>query len=79
MRTLIIAAIVAAGIGFIGTSGASAAPASGVTIHETANANNAIVKVQHLSLAQPPLAALPLRLPELGPLLVTSSTLLRGG
>ena len=47
MRTLIIAAIVAAGIGFIGTSGASAAPASGVTIHETANANNAIVKVQH--------------------------------
>lgn len=47
MRTLILAAIVAAGIGFIGTSGASAAPASGVTINDSATVANPIVKVQH--------------------------------
>ena len=41
MRAIILAAIVAAGIGFIGTSGVSAAPANGVTISETATANNA--------------------------------------
>jgi len=44
MRALILEAIVAAGIGFIGTSGASAAPASGVTINESAAANGAVVK-----------------------------------
>jgi hypothetical protein len=44
MRALILAAIVAAGIGFIETSGASAAPASGVTINEAAVAHSAVVK-----------------------------------
>ena len=47
MRAIILAAIVAAGIGFVGTQTASASPANGVTIHETANANTSIVKVQH--------------------------------
>jgi len=47
MRAIILAAIVAAGVGFIGTSAVSAAPANGVTINETANANTSIVKVQH--------------------------------
>jgi hypothetical protein len=47
MRAILLAAIVAAGIGFIGTSTASAAPANGVTIGETANTNQSIVKVQH--------------------------------
>ena len=59
MGKLILAAIVAVGIGFIGTSGASAAPANGVTINDSAIVANPIVKVQHW-LAQPPLAALPL-------------------
>jgi hypothetical protein len=44
MRAIILAAIVAAGIGFIGTSVASAAPANGVTISETATANTAVIK-----------------------------------
>ncbi len=44
MRALILAAIVAAGIGFIGTSGASAAPASGATINGAATAHSAVVK-----------------------------------
>jgi hypothetical protein len=44
MRALILAVIVAAGIGFIGTSGASAAPANGVSIGQTATVNNAVVK-----------------------------------
>ncbi|HEY7997292.1 MAG TPA: hypothetical protein VIE87_00565 [Pseudolabrys sp.] len=47
MRAIILAAIVAAGIGFIGTQTASAAPANGVTIGDTANTNQPIVKVQH--------------------------------
>jgi hypothetical protein len=47
MRAIILAAIVAAGIGFIGTSYVSAAPANGVTINETANVNDSVVKVQH--------------------------------
>ncbi|MGH6683380.1 MAG: hypothetical protein ACRECA_05555 [Pseudolabrys sp.] len=44
MRAIILAAIVAAGIGFIGTQTASAAPANGVTINEAATANTAVVK-----------------------------------
>jgi hypothetical protein len=44
MRAIILAAIVAAGIGFIGTQTASAAPANGVTINETATTANAVVK-----------------------------------
>ncbi len=44
MRAVLLAAIVAAGIGFIGASSASAAPANGVTINEAATANTAVVK-----------------------------------
>ena len=47
MRSIVLAAVVAAGVGFIGTSGASAAPANGVTINDTAHVNNSVVKVQH--------------------------------
>jgi len=47
MRAVLLAVIVAAGIGFIGISNASAAPANGVTINESANTNQSIVKVQH--------------------------------
>ncbi len=47
MRAIILAAIVAAGIGFIGTSYVSAAPANGVTINETANVNDSVAQVQH--------------------------------
>ena len=44
MRANILAAIVAAGIGFIRTQTASAAPANGVTIQDTATTANAVVK-----------------------------------
>jgi hypothetical protein len=44
MRAIILAAVVAAGIGFVGTQAASAAPANGVTIGESAAASNAVVK-----------------------------------
>ncbi len=47
MRAIILAATVAVGIGLIGISNASAAPANGVTINESANTNQSIVKVQH--------------------------------
>jgi hypothetical protein len=44
MRAIILAAIVAAGIGFIGTQTASAAPANGVTISEAASVNTVVVQ-----------------------------------
>ena len=47
MRAIILAAIVAAGIGFIGTPGVSAAPANGVAIGENAAHNGIVTKVQH--------------------------------
>ncbi len=47
MRAIILAVLVAAGIGLVGTSGVSAAPASGVAIGEAARVDNAIVQVQH--------------------------------
>jgi len=48
MRALLVALLLAAGVGlFAPISSASAAPANGVTINETANANSAIVHVQH--------------------------------
>jgi hypothetical protein len=47
MRAIILAAIVAAGIGLIGTQTASAAPANGVTINEAANVNTAMVQKAH--------------------------------
>ena len=47
MRAIILAAIVAMGVGLIGPSTASAAPANGVTINDSANLNTSTVKVQH--------------------------------
>jgi hypothetical protein len=47
MRAIILAAIVAAGIGFIGTSNVSAAPANGAAIGEGANHNSNVTQVQH--------------------------------
>ncbi|HEY1310607.1 MAG TPA: hypothetical protein VGF02_06610 [Pseudolabrys sp.] len=47
MRAVILAAVVAAGIGFIGTQTASAAPANGVTINEAATVNTAVVQKAH--------------------------------
>jgi len=47
MRAIILALLVAVGIGFVGTTNVSAAPANGVTINESANLSNSIVKVQH--------------------------------
>jgi hypothetical protein len=45
MRAIILAVLVTAGIGFIGTSNVSAAPANGATINESANVNNAVVNI----------------------------------
>ena len=47
MRGIILAAIVAAGVGLVGTASVSAAPANGVTINDSANINDSVVKVQH--------------------------------
>jgi hypothetical protein len=47
MRAVILAVIVAAGIGFIGTQTASATPANGVTINEAASVNTAVVQKAH--------------------------------
>jgi len=47
MRTILIAMFVAAGIGFVGTSGASAAPASGAVIHDAAAVTDPVDQVQH--------------------------------
>jgi hypothetical protein len=45
MRAIILAALVAAGIGLAGASNVSAAPANGVTINESAKVNDAVVNV----------------------------------
>jgi hypothetical protein len=47
MRAIILAALVAAGIGLVGTSGVSAAPANGVVIGQTADENSGVVNVRH--------------------------------
>jgi hypothetical protein len=44
MRAIILAAIVAASIGLVGTAGASAAPANGVTINDSATVASTVVK-----------------------------------
>jgi hypothetical protein len=43
MRSIVFAALVAAGVGMLGTAGASAAPASGLTMTPDTN----ITQVQH--------------------------------
>ncbi len=47
MRTVIVAALTAAGIGLAATTGASAAPANGATIGDLANATGHVTTVQH--------------------------------
>jgi hypothetical protein len=47
MRAIILATLVAVGIGLVGTSNLSAAPANGAMIDRTAKADNMVVKVQH--------------------------------
>ena len=47
MRAVIFAVLVAAGVGLIGTSNVSAAPASGAIIGDAVKVDNSIVPVQH--------------------------------
>ncbi len=47
MRTILIAMLVAAGIGFVGTSGSSAAPVTGTGIPDAAAAVDPVDQVQH--------------------------------
>jgi hypothetical protein len=47
MRSIVFATLIAAGIGFVGASSASAAPAAGAAIDKSAEINSAVVKVQH--------------------------------
>jgi hypothetical protein len=47
MRTILIAMLVAAGIGLAGTSGTSAAPASGATINDAEAIIDPVEQVQH--------------------------------
>jgi hypothetical protein len=45
MRAIILAVLVAAGIGFVGASNVSAAPANGVAIGENANHSSDVTQV----------------------------------
>jgi hypothetical protein len=47
MRAIFLAVLFAAGIGFVGVSNVSAAPANGVAIGEGANQNSNVAQVQH--------------------------------
>jgi hypothetical protein len=47
MRTIMIAMLVAAGIGLAGTSGVSAAPVSGAVIGDAAIATDVVGQTQH--------------------------------
>jgi hypothetical protein len=47
MRAIILAAVAAAGIAIAGVSGASAAPANGLSIGDSANQNSNVAQVQH--------------------------------
>ena len=47
MRGTLLAMLVAAGIGLVGTAGVSAAPVSGAVIGDAANAANPVEQVQH--------------------------------
>ncbi len=47
MRTILVASLVAAGIGLAGTSGASAAPVNAAVIDELATATGQVTPVQH--------------------------------
>jgi hypothetical protein len=47
MRAIVLAVLVAVGIGLVGTSNLSAAPANGAMIDRTAKVDNMVVQVQH--------------------------------
>ena len=47
MRGILLAMLVAAGIGLVGSAGVSAAPISGAAIGDAANAANTVEQVQH--------------------------------
>ncbi len=47
MRAIILAVLIAAGIGLVGTANVSAAPASGASIGEAAQVDTSVVQVQH--------------------------------
>ena len=47
MRTILIATLVAVGIGMAGTSGSSAAPANGAVINDAATIIDPVDQVQH--------------------------------
>jgi hypothetical protein len=47
MRGILLAMLVAAGIGLVGSAGVSAAPINGVVIGDAANAASPVEQVQH--------------------------------
>ena len=47
MRAILLAMLVAAGIGLVGTAGVSAAPINGAVIGDAANATSPVETVQH--------------------------------
>lgn len=47
MRSIVIAAVIAAGLGFAGVTAASAVPANGTNIGQAAQHDTNITKVQH--------------------------------
>jgi hypothetical protein len=47
MRAIILAALLAAGLGVVGVSNVSAAPANGIVLGDAANQNSNVSHVQH--------------------------------
>jgi hypothetical protein len=47
MRKVVIATLIAAGIGFVGVSAGSAAPANNTALKQAATVNNPTIHVQH--------------------------------
>ena len=47
MRKIVIATLIAAGIGFVGVSAGSAAPVNNAALKQAATANNPVISVQH--------------------------------
>jgi hypothetical protein len=47
MRKIVIATVIAAGIGLVGVSAGSAAPANNTALKEAATANSPTIQVQH--------------------------------
>jgi hypothetical protein len=47
MRKIVIATLIAAGIGFVGVSAGSAAPANNTALKQAATVNDPVIHVQH--------------------------------